>query len=41
MIWWHRVVLKHAQTRTRVTVPMYDPGQGILVRCSCLKVWAL
>lgn len=38
----HRRLLGHEQTSRRVSVPMFDPSaRGILVKCSCGKMWAL
>jgi hypothetical protein len=40
--WWHRVVLKHAQIESHVSVPMFDiSAKGLWVECSCGKEWAI
>jgi hypothetical protein len=39
MIWWHR--MKHVISSTRVSVPSFDASaKGLLIKCSCGKVWA-
>lgn len=40
MIWWHKKVLKHEVTESRVSVGMFDSSRGILYKCECGKVWA-
>jgi hypothetical protein len=40
--WWHKVVLKHPQRVSHVSVPMFDPfSKGQIIRCRCGKLWML
>lgn len=40
--WLHREVLGHSQDVHKVSVPMFDPGaRGLMIYCSCGKMWAL
>jgi hypothetical protein len=41
VIWYHEKILKHQVIRQKVTVGMMDVSLGVLVTCSCDKMWAL
>lgn len=40
-IWFHKKALKHKVKKRQVSIGMFDFSRGLLVKCSCKKVWAL
>ena len=42
MIWWHKHILRHKVTKSRVTIPLWASilDRGILYKCECGKDWA-